>query len=495
MKKILALLLASCFLLLAACGERTPTSPEDNTITTTPMPPLQGGPMLYSFFGSEPYKMEISEYDGREYPVYPIGLVNQEGELVTAPVYVAADYIYDEEGFVIGLIATQDRAFTLYQLDGTSRSLTAEGFAIDVYPGGRYATVRAADDGSPGYYCASEILMDGIYDIENGRFAVEPKLGQMIQYRRGGLAMGYQYDSEDGMGNEIAQWAFHCADENVRELPLELGRVQEYYPETGWFGAMLNWEHRYYDNELNPLPGLTGWSACWEGFNSGEYLVLYNNNDFPGVSTVVNRAGEVLHEEFQNAWRRGNLFLALDYANEHQPSHLYGADLNLIAEAGDGSIVVFDTYITHRAEVFLLLDADGNVKEAYGEHGEALPASPVFRGWGQDDMAFGVLNGEWRSLDVNQFAPENGFANIVLINEDLIVINTFLGSAGHAALDEAFAIGWDGNLIESSPLEPFYHSLAFMGSAGEQGPDYFWVETETQRGFINAKGEWLFIDK
>ena len=173
--------------------------------------------------------------------------------------------------------------------------LPCDGYRIDVYPGGRYATVRAARFGGLFGEDATDPLKDGLYDIANDRYVIEPKVGQMVQYCAGGMVLGYQYDSEDAMGDETAQWAFNCADESVRELPEELGRVQEYYPETGWFGAF---PQVCYDKDLQPLPNLGGWSIAPEGFGGGQYCKIYNNHNHPGVETWVNRKGELTGKQY-----------------------------------------------------------------------------------------------------------------------------------------------------------------------------------------------------
>jgi len=60
-----------------------------------------------------------------------------------------------------------------------------------------------------------------------------------------------------------------------------------------------------------------------------------------------------------------------------------------------------------------------------------------------------------------------------------------------------FAVDWQGNMIKDCPLEPYFDQL-YPGSehstAGYQGPSYFWVELNGQRGYIDTLGNWLFID-
>jgi len=97
-------------------------------------------------------------------------------------------------------------------------------------------------------------------------------------------------------------------------------------------------------------------------------------------------------------------------------------------------------------------------------------------------------------------------AEAVLICDDYIVVytsfehvnpNEFNGLSDETFIEhvETFAIDWDGNRISNCPLEPYFDSFGSMPiTAGEQGPNYFWVEHDGKRGYINTKGEWLFVD-
>jgi len=54
-------------------------------------------------------------------------------------------------------------------------------------------------------------------------------------------------------------------------------------------------------------------------------------------------------------------------------------------------------------------------------------------------------------------------------------------------------VDWDGQPYADCPLSPFFGALTYH-NAGDQGPHYYWVELEGQRGYINTAGDWLFID-
>jgi len=450
MRKILALQAALALLLsLASCEWFTKTTDDDTTTTTTAagtpsdpvMPPLQGGPMLYAFKGKTPYRTAYSEYDGEYYPVYPIGLCNQDGKLVTPPVLHSAEYIYDEAGErVIGLAAVKDREISIYALDGSSRVLPCEGYRIDVYPGGRYATVYTAEgmvwDGGESI---EDPLRDGIIDLKENKYVVEPAVGLLVQYNDAGIVFGYQHDTTDATGNETAQWAFRFRNESaggsIVELPLSLGRVQEYYPETGWFGAMHmegEWEHRYYDADLQLIPSMSGWSAeYWDGFGGGEYLALYNHRDYPNQSALVNRAGEIFF------------------------------DTTLKPPPPD------DTDPNRPALPDLMAHFPADAKP--GDYGMENGAEP---------MAYAVLTCDDFIVAYAYFVIEPYWSEHV----------------------ETFAVDWQGNKLADCPLAPYFDSLGwFYNTAGEQGPHYLWIEIEdggsAKRGYINLKGEWVFVDE
>jgi len=106
-----------------------------------------------------------------------------------------------------------------------------------------------------------------------------------------------------------------------------------------------------------------------------------------------------------------------------------------------------------------------------------------------------LKDGKWTTLDLRQFIKpdvEDYCATYMVVTEDWVIVAT--GPAYESmALEEIFAVDWTGNRIEDCPLMPFI-SQNWLRSAGEQGPNYFWVEHEGKRGYVNTKGEWLFVE-
>jgi len=524
MRTLLALLLALVLLLsLGACDWFTKITDDDDKTTAatttadskdvpplsgSPMEPLQGGPMLYTFYGSKPYRTEISEYDGEEYPIYPIGLIDRDGKLVSPAVYHNADYIYDEAGQrVTGLAAVKGREITIYQLDGKSRVLPCEGWRIDVFPGGRYAVVYTADfTGQFGGNDYTDPLREGIYDLQKNKFAVEPKEGQMIQYAAGGLALGYQHDTPDATGDETAQWAFKCEDESIVELPFSLGRVQQYFPETGWFGAMWmqgEWEQRVYDKDLNIIPALTGWSVDYMGFNGGEWCLLYNNSAFPDVTTWVNRKGELSDKRVKGIYPNDWQCYLIESGGS---TTLLDTDLNEVVKtrAGEELVALLAMGDSARSDGFALVDADGAIKAAYGLDAKPMQVPAAFRCWFNDatNGVYSSLGGQLRALDLAQFQPKaqaedrdaEPYARAIAVSEGYVVVETGVHWYDASVEYNTYAVDWDGEFVDDCPLQPFFGLLSWR-TAGEQGPYYYWIETPSQRGYINTKGEWLFVDE
>lgn len=535
MKKTIAILLVLALALLcAACGPvhpkegtTAPTGANTNTNTgggeTTAEPagktansthadpdnplkaamePLQGGGMLYTFAGAMPCGTALNEESGEEYPVYPIGLIDQSGKLVSPPVYENTQYIYDQAGLrVTGLVAQKEQAFTLYQLSGEAKTLSCQGYRIVVYPGGKYATVQTLDSQGGSEVC------DGLFDLANDRYVMEPKDGQLIQYRAGDVALGYQYKTKN-LDNEnmAAQWAFRCADESVIDLPLSLGRVQEYYPETGWFGAMLLPEYRtqYYDKDLKLLTGLTGWSIYPEGFIGGAYCRLYNNNDFPGVETWANRQGEVADLQVEEAYIQNvaQCYIAGPYFGNW--SALYDANAQKIRKAGEGEhFAILWSEQSRHLDSFLLLDSAGKIAAAFDGYGKPFAKTGAFQSWHALDGAFvyALTDGDWRALNLKSLAPEpdaagrEGHAIPLALNGDYAVVQTGWAETSMFIADDIIAVDWQGKPYANCPLEPYFGSLKSYANAGEQGPGYFWVELGGKRGYVDTKGAWVFMDE
>ena len=521
MKKILALLMILSLLsALSACdlfqkdpggdatttaaGQTQPGDPEnpDKSVNPAPMEPLQGGPMLYTFLGSKPYAHEVSLMDGDEYPLYPTGLIDQNGKLVSPPVYHRTNYIYDEDGQrITGLAARINGEITIYALDGSSRVLPCEGYSIQIHPGGRWATIETVKvDAELGNGHISS--RPGIFDLEKNEFAIAPKESQQVVYKTGGVVFCYQ----EYKGEETAQWAYDCNTGKTTEFPLSMGRVQDYYPETGWYGAMWTqgeWERRVYDKNFQRVSALTDWNVDAAGFAGGQWCMIYNNDDRPGVTTWVNREGELSDKQYTRMGLRtdGACYLMRDA--------LLDADLNEVFRLGPGERLGYLSIMKDLRggtwEGLLLIGADGQAKAAYDTAAKPMQAPANLRFWHCEDIQTlcAAKNGSWVAFDLAQFLPkpkqgdEGGerYARPLAVSEDYIVLETGVHWYEYGSSYDTFAIDWQGNKLDDCPLAPFFDELDYS-TAGEQGPNYYWIEQEGgQRGYINVKGEWLFVDE
>ena len=518
MRRLAAILTGFALVLLVGCGEiipapgpsTEPTEPATTVFvpatiayvppTTAPwepndppakMEPKQGGKMLYTFPGKVPY--EIIEDEEGEYPQYPLGLVNQDGKLVSPAIYHNVKYIYDEaKQRFIGVIAIKDREFTLYQLNGDKKVLLCDGFDIHVYPGGRYATVRAAEQGRVDCWSAWEPQKDGIYDIMNDKYVVEPKDGLLINYS-GGVALGYQHDSIDAQGDEIAHWAFYCANENIIDL-WGLGRPQAYYPETGWFG-----NYTIYDSDLQLI--LEDWCVDNSGFDGGEWCILSRFTGESGM-TWINHKGELAEERYKSIARLGACFLARNNY-ESGPVSLYDPNLNLICTTEESEQLVWIGPQTDGTEAILLIDTNGIVKKAFDPNGK--PTTINIQHWPlYTNAMYKEQNGNWRVLDLRPFYPipmgdpyggDDPYAQAIVVCDDYVIVETGIYVSHYATNSKTFAVDWQGNPYPNCPLKPYFGQLdQTYKSAGPQGRNYYWVETPTKRGYINTAGNWLFID-
>ena len=145
-------------------------------------------------------------------------------------------------------------------------------------------------------------------------------------------------------------------------------------------------------------------------------------------------------------------------------------------------------------------DEEGNVVEAIDYNGKPTQSKPEAQFY-SDGFLFGgtfyqLKDGKWIALDLRQYIKpdiEAHSAIALVITEKWVIVET-----GQCYFDmeieEIFAIDWNGNRIDDCPLMPFITLGTFLHGAGEQGPNYYWVEHDGQRGYINTKGEWLFID-
>jgi len=468
------------------------------------MEPLQGGPMLYTFEGRNGM----------------LGLINQDGKLVAKPQFdFYSQYVYNdtEQTRVIGLIAARRNSdnfifYTYYNLDGTAKKLGCEGtwwHDFWALPGGRYAVVNSATSMIEFRY--------GLFDLEANAYIVEPEDGQWIDLSKNAFAVGQQCTIFE-TGQQIT-------------LPAGLGELQDYEPETQWFCFQKDGVFRWYDASFKHLPQFDDWHIL--PFK-GKYAPMYIDYYSYSVRTAwTDRDGSIVLEKegfaLENVWEKGlYCFELYSYnggsheRNERTPT-LLDPDLNPVftGEPGD-RLWTFDGPI----KGYMLLDKNLQVKASCDAYGKPLPVSDTayilhtrYR-----YLCFTLKDGVWRATPdlsayrilLEQDYYHDGYvgsyyeAKIVDAYEDHVLIagwqNRALEKQTEVPQRTIFAIDWEGSLYPDCPLEPFYDSIVidegeyppldpgyYWRTAGEQGPNYFWVELGGQRGYIDTAGNWLFI--
>jgi len=487
----MALFCVCSLALLCGCGEGAPEgtdSPATEMSTTAEpitldpnrpkaiMEPVQGGPMLYAFPGDEEY-------------IY--GLINQDGEVIAEPRYGSffqdsPQYVYSDatRTRVIGLVASQqiderDSTFTYYSLDGTAKMLNCEGRRIRVAPGGRYAFVAM------GTWPEEH---EELFDIEANTYEVEPK---------------------DGL--------LHFETGQMIAPPAKPGIFNDYLPEVEWFCFVDNRVFRWYDAAFNHMPQLDNWRI--HPFN-GKYAHMHMDGS-PVTAAWVDREGNIVKhiEGSINYYYSDPLFCYIvNRSNRFDDSLLFDADLKTVFE---GNIIAFDGPL----KGYVLLDEQRQVQASCDVQGKPLPVNetPYVLSAGPGHWQWLRLqDGVWRTPpDLSAYGLRHSYyydagfstkfvgASVVEAYEEFILISGWQGLAKKKQKKyiepSLIAIDWDGNLYPDCPLELFYGSAIFVEddylgayqwrTAGPQGPSYYWVELDNKRGYINTRGEWLFIDE
>ena len=480
MRKIMALFCVCSLALLCGCREGVSaadplTEPATTVAPTTLDPshpkaimePLQGGPILYAFPGDEEY-------------IY--GLINQDGEVIAKPRYGSffqdsPQYVYSDatRTRVIGLVASQqiderDSTFTYYSLDGTAKMLNCEGLRIRVAPGGRYAFVAM------GTWPEEH---EELFDIEANTYEVEPKDSRL-----------------------------HFETGQMITLPVQSGIFSDYLPEVEWFCFVDNRVFRWYDAAFNHMPQLDNWRIY--PFN-GKYARMYVDGS-PVTSAWVDRNGEIVkHVEGSNNYYNSDpLFCYLVNRNDRWDDNLLlDADLKTVFE---GNVVAFDGLI----KGYVLLDEQQQVKASCDVQGKPLPANEtpyVLSAEPYRWQWFLLKNGVWRTPpDLSAYGLRYNYrytagftakfigASVVEAYKEFILISGWQGLAKKKQKKyiepSLIAIDWNGNPYANCPLEPYFGEYGCnLPSASSQGPNYYWVELDNKRGYINTRGEWLFVDE
>jgi len=142
-------------------------------------------------------------------------------------------------------------------------------------------------------------------------------------------------------------------------------------------------------------------------------------------------------------------------------------------------------------------DAGGNVVFSVDHNGRPMQSKTQAQFFmaGYGGRYCKLQNGKWTAINLRQFTDpsrEGHDAAAVVVAEDYIIVATGPNFES-MYVEEAFAVDWSGKRIDDCPLAPFL-SPNWFPTAGEQGPNYLWVQHEGKRGYVNHQGEWLFVE-
>ena len=544
MCKIIALFTVCSLALLGGCGAGVGATPGI-------MEPLQGGEMLYTFpddSGDEWGAYGIINQNGE---------VIAEPQYFHYPRYVTysqydPQYVYDKgKERIIGLLAKQDvnekgqGIYTYYTLDGKAKQLNCgAAYEINVAPGGRYAVVIETYSEERNGSNWTVISEHGLFDIENNAWAVKPKEGQYIgrlddMYMFSDAAIGRTWKE----GKLVEAWYFDFETGEQHSLPtalVESANHMEYIPDVKWFLFMIDGTFRWYNEEFQHMPQLDNWRAYGNQEFYGKYALISKEGS-PHYTAWVDRGGNIIHEKrychLSETSQMPYCYPVIEWSQiEKEILHnnddnlvsirderayiLLNPDLNPVFTGEPGDLIrVFDTPFSG----YMLLDKQGRAKDVCDAYGNPLPVSDtpyILHGWYtpwvklQDGMLIELP--DLSDYGYNKYYYFDGCegdfidARAVVAYEDFILVSGWQGLAAEKQ-DEyvnpiLFAVDWDGNLYPDCPLEPFLgsahtelddffkHSFSWP-TAGEQGPNYYWVEKGRKRGYIDTHGNWLFIDK
>jgi len=510
------------------------------------MEPLQGGPMLYAFPGN----------GEDEWGLY--GLINQDGKMIAEPQYSHFPryaglsqhnpcYVYSdiEKTHIIGLLARQTVGdgplgiYTYYSLAGKAKQLNCGAvYEIKVAPGGRYAaivkTYSEVNNGLNWVVHSSQ----GLFDIESNTWVIHPEDDLRIDVYSD-VAIGRIWKS-----SKFEQWCFDYKTGEQQILPtalFESAEYMEYIPDVKWYLLLIGGTFRWYNEEFQHMPHLDNWRAYGNLEFYGEYALIYKEGS-PHYTAWVDRSGNIVHEKrychLSDTSQTPYCYSVIEWS-QIKKEILHNNDDDLVSIRNERAYILLDPDLNpvftgkpgdmirafDRSAVkgYALLDSQGRVKDVCDIYGKPLPVSDtpyILHGWYAPWVKLhnGVLSEipDLSNYGLNSYYYFDGCegdfidARAVAAYDDFILISGWHGLAQKKQDKYAdpilFAVDWDGNLYPDCPLEPFfdsahtelddYFSHSFSWStAGEQGPNYYWVALDGKRGYIDVYGNWLFIDK
>lgn len=497
MRKLCAGLLAALLLGLCACGRAGPEETEAGTtmpltvvpqtteVVTLPpndppsrMNPELSGPILYVFYSKNLREMP-SGFAGQS-----VGLINQDGELVAAPQYDIDGWPYyylDENGHIEGFILSKGMNYYIYDLYGNCEKIAEKCYGVNMLRGGRYAILDLRQpapfdpDGPPPAW-------DGIYDLREKKYIFAPEEGQVASW------YGYNPDNLLLVKNAAGRWVFDSLTGTMRQLaedeadePLSwcgqfIGQPEIIEALDGW-GCKYNAVDRPYGNKEYAL--INHWDTDELAFLSREGKIVdrgtyTKGEDHGGFFEVTDQNGAVI-------WLDGSL-----------------RELGRLQKGEQRINLVYPGSWNH-----IILDAAGNPIRGIDKYGQSLQANGVYE-QGHDvfdtTILYRLKDGKWTKLDLSRY----GYATAGAVCEDFVVVcvRERDSMTSPSYLVDMFAVDWGGNKVDNCPLAPLFpkkypyvdYERMFDGGHGWRWENNYWIENEELRGFVNIKGEWLFVD-
>ena len=255
-------------------------------------------------------------------------------------------------------------------------------------------------------------------------------------------------------------------------------------PNHGDYSAEYSVDARYTYDANGRVNGITVQKG-----SKGEAFIHYT---LDGKSSPVEG-----HQEIDDRNANDGLY---NYSNEGTGT-IYDADQKPLytTKLGEEIIRLFPVPYEGRVVGLVVQDAEGNVVTAFDNYGKPMQSKAEAQFF-MDQYFFGgtfyqFKDGKWITLDLRQFIKPDVEAHCavsLIVTEDWLIVET--GEAYESMeVDEVFAVDWNGKPYENCPLAPFMSKHGFP-TAGEQGPNYYWVEQGGKRGYINRKGDWLFVE-
>lgn len=286
------------------------------------------------------------------------------------------------------------------------------------------------------------------------------------------------------------------------------------------------------------MPQLDNWRAYGNQEFYGKYAMIYKEGS-PHYTAWVDRSGNIIHEKRycrpSETSQTPYCYSVIEWSQmEKEILHnnddnlpgirnerayiLLDPELNPVFKGKPGDIIrAFDGPV----KGYVLLDKHGRVKDSRDAYGKPLLSNAtaiILSTVVNYPWCYKLKDGIWHAMNLYPYGCKADFGDyffqeavVLAVCDDFLWINGWHDCAteeqpwNNITPPTFFALDWEGNPYPDCPMEQFSDSATFdsdasgrylhFPTAGEQGPYYYWVEHDGKRGYINASGEWLFVDE